>query len=273
MTVSRVFYFSGTGNSFYVAKRIADQTGAVLDSIVCLNEGDVIETDMLCFVFPIYDSKPPGIVTEIVQSLVKIDANYCVAIGTYGVALSSALFHFKETLKSKGVVQYCGFGIKSPHNAVGSVVYTEKENNARIAKAEDRISEIITQIRARTDAGVEKNSFLSDKTLFSQIPHILKLVFILLFKGAKALKLTVTNDCINCSQCIRICPVNNIKLHDKKPIIGECCTSCFACLQWCPTSAIHFGTFSLQELGIQHYQHPEVSSMELSANNQKHKKS
>ena len=86
---SIVYYFSGTGNSYYVAKTLADRIGAELKPVVSLKKGDAIETDILCFVFPVYDFKPPKIVTEMIEGLSTINANYTVAIGTYEIGRAS----------------------------------------------------------------------------------------------------------------------------------------------------------------------------------------
>jgi MinD superfamily P-loop ATPase len=48
------------------------------------------------------------------------------------------------------------------------------------------------------------------------------------------------NNCSGCGSCLQICPRNNIKLRNKKPIWLEDCESCFGCLQWCPNQAIGY---------------------------------
>ncbi|UNC91242.1 EFR1 family ferrodoxin [Candidatus Contubernalis alkaliaceticus] len=258
-----IYYFSGTGNSYYVAKTIADSIGAVLKPIVSLKKGDVIEADILCFIFPVYDFKPPKKVTEIVENLSKISANYTIAIGTYGVALSSTLNYFKKSLNQKGVILSRGYGIKLPHNAVGSIGFTDEENYTRILRADKKICDIVGNIQARTVGDIEKTSIFENMTILKQFPHIIKLLFILLFKGPKSLEFTVTGDCISCYQCKKICPVNNIEWVNGKPDFGKDCTGCFACLQWCPKSAIRIGKYGFKGICMKHYHHPKVKAVDL----------
>ncbi len=263
LIAKKIYYFSGTGNSYYVAKTIADSIGAVLKPIVSLKKGDVIEADILCFVFPVYDSKPPKKVTETVENLSKITANYTIAIGTYGVALSSSLNHFNRTLSAKGISLSQGYGIKLPHNAVGCIGLTDEENKSRFLNADKRISVIAENIIAKTVGAVEKTSIFEDMTILKLFPYVVKFLFILIIKGPKSLEFTVTHECINCYQCIRICPVKNIELINERLVFGKNCTSCFACLQWCPKSAIRIGKYSFKELNMKRYHHPKVKAVDL----------
>ncbi|MBE0700386.1 MAG: 4Fe-4S binding protein [Acholeplasmataceae bacterium] len=264
--IKQVYYFSGTGNSYYVAKRIAADIGAVLKPIVSLQKGDVIDVDVLCFVFPIYEFKPPKIVTQIIKNLSTVNAKYSIAVATYGVSLFTSLRKFKKTLKQKGVVLSCGYGIKSPHNAMGSISFTDKKNDTRLEKADQKILKIISNIQARSTSKVERTSIFEDMTIILQLKHIIKLLYILIFKGSSSLSFTVTDECIGCQLCTRICPVNNIDWTDEKPVFGITCVSCFACLQWCPKSAIQLGKYSLEQMSIKHYNHPQVTAEDLVSN-------
>ena len=56
----------------------------------------------------------------------------------------------------------------------------------------------------------------------------------------KAKGFRVTDKCINCRKCATLCPLNNIKLVDKKPVWGNDCTHCMACICSCPAEAIEY---------------------------------
>jgi formate hydrogenlyase subunit 6/NADH:ubiquinone oxidoreductase subunit I len=53
-----------------------------------------------------------------------------------------------------------------------------------------------------------------------------------------------TEKCIGCGKCVKVCPLNNIALQNKKPLWGDHCTHCMACICNCPTEAIEYGTIS-----------------------------
>lgn len=266
MSRNIVFYFSGTGNSYHVAKTISDKIHADLVPIVTLKKLDSIEAGLLVFVFPVYDFKPPKIVTEIIENLGGMNANKIVAVATYGVSLSSTLYHFETTLLKKGMTLSQGYGIKYPHNAVGSIGFSEIDDNTRLVEADHKINTILNNIESMAIKNIEKTSILDDLTIVKQLPHAFRLLSVLFFKGAKALEFTVTQDCINCNLCKNICPVCNIESDLGKPKFGDRCTSCFACIQWCPKSAIHIGKYNFKEIGMKHYHHPKVVATDLILN-------
>ena len=52
-------------------------------------------------------------------------------------------------------------------------------------------------------------------------------------------KLCVDADkCIGCGKCERLCPMNNIKIVDKKVVRNNQCTMCYRCINNCPKQAM-----------------------------------
>ena len=47
--------------------------------------------------------------------------------------------------------------------------------------------------------------------------------------------------CTGCGHCVQVCPLNNIRLQDGRPVWGRQCTHCMACICGCPTQAIEYG--------------------------------
>ena len=50
-----------------------------------------------------------------------------------------------------------------------------------------------------------------------------------------------TDACIGCGKCVELCPLNNIRLENGKPVWGKHCTHCMACICYCPKEAIEYG--------------------------------
>jgi MinD superfamily P-loop ATPase len=69
----------------------------------------------------------------------------------------------------------------------------------------------------------------------------------------------VDEKCTGCGTCAKVCPVNNIKIVDKRPEFQHKCEMCFACDEWCPSNAIHH--WSRSE-GVK-YHHPDVSISDM----------
>ena len=54
-----------------------------------------------------------------------------------------------------------------------------------------------------------------------------------------------TDDkCIGCGRCVKLCPLNNIKLVDRKPAWNSSCAHCMACIGNCPFEAIQYGNIT-----------------------------
>ena len=52
-------------------------------------------------------------------------------------------------------------------------------------------------------------------------------------------KLRVDEDkCIGCGKCEKLCPMNNIKIVDKKVVQNNQCTMCYRCINNCPKQAM-----------------------------------
>ena len=51
-------------------------------------------------------------------------------------------------------------------------------------------------------------------------------------------KCTVEDACTKCGICAKVCPANNIKVENSKPVFHAECLSCLACTQNCPQNAI-----------------------------------
>jgi Pyruvate/2-oxoacid:ferredoxin oxidoreductase delta subunit len=65
--------------------------------------------------------------------------------------------------------------------------------------------------------------------------------------------------CNGCGICTRVCPINNIKMVENRPVWQHHCENCFACYGWCPEEAIHGDIVSYNE----RYHHPEVKISDM----------
>lgn len=252
-----IYYFSGTGNSFYAAKKIAQHFEATLLPITSLKD---ISDDMVGFVLPSYDFKIPKIVSEILKKS-NIQANYIFAVSTYGVALYKNLLNFNKLLRSKGLVLSAGFGLHMPHNAVGSSSFCPKKIDTILEASEIKIEYIIESIEHK-DNTLEKTHIFEKGHLIKLFPKLMHFLYLLL-KGPQKLRFKINQDCIGCHLCQSLCPADNIEIINGIPTFKDQCSSCFACLQWCPKQAIQFGDYHFKDLHLRHYTHPKVTSSEL----------
>ena len=69
------------------------------------------------------------------------------------------------------------------------------------------------------------------------------------------------DKCTGCNTCVRVCPMENIRLTDQKAITGDHCTVCLACVHACPQQA--FTTNGLQTRKERQYRHPDIKLKDL----------
>ena len=76
----------------------------------------------------------------------------------------------------------------------------------------------------------------------------------------KAKQFKVSDACIGCGQCEKLCPRGNIKVQNGKAVIGTDCVQCLGCLQYCPKSAISIGKITDKR---EHYHNVNVPATDL----------
>ena len=50
--------------------------------------------------------------------------------------------------------------------------------------------------------------------------------------------ITITDQCIGCTKCVKVCPFGALFMEGKLAKVNEACTLCGACVPACPTAAI-----------------------------------
>lgn len=78
--------------------------------------------------------------------------------------------------------------------------------------------------------------------------------------AGKAQKFAVSDACVGCGQCARLCPRGNIRIEGGRAVIGGNCIQCLSCLQYCLQQAISIGRITDRR---EHYHNPNVTAAEL----------
>ena len=247
-----ILYFSGTGNSKYVAQRIADALG---DEIVNLNDRikasdtSSVETgERLIVVTPTYAWRIPRVVRDWLLKTELHGAKQVWFVMTCGSEIGNADKYNRELCAEKGLSCMGTAQIVMPENYIAMFNAPQVEEARQIvARAEPDIDNAIAAVRENRAFPPSRRK-LYDRFMSGPVNPIFYSCFV------KANAFTVGNACTDCGQCVRRCPTNNITLQNGKPVWGQDCTHCMACICGCPVSAIEYGHKSQ---GKPRYQCPE----------------
>ena len=238
-----ILYFSGTGNSNYVAKRIADARG---DALVNLNDRikasdtSLVETgERVIIVTPTYAWRIPRVVRDWLRKTELRGAKQVWFVMTCGSEIGNADKYNRELCTEKRLSCMGTAQIVMPENYI-AMFSAPQADEAReiVAKTEPNIDCVIASIQSNQPFAPTRNN-LYDRFMSGPV----NLIFYKFCVKADAF--TVSDTCIGCGQCAKRCPMNNVTLKDGKPVWGKACTHCMACICYCPVSAIEYGKKSV----------------------------
>ena len=237
-----IFYFSGVGNSAWVARKLAD---ALQDEVKPI--ADEIRTDMkyilspdevVGFVFPVYGWEPPKIVLDFIRKMEMSTPTYLYFVCTCGDDTGKTGKIFTQAIQAKGWTCQAGYSITMPDTYVclpGFDIDGEDELKLKMDNASARVDYIAGELKQRPVHRIYnclEGAFPYVKT------YILGGLFRKFLMSPKPFH--ATDACVSCGLCEKRCPVHNIKV-DGKPQWGTECTMCLACYHVCPHHAIEYG--------------------------------
>jgi ferredoxin len=247
-----IYYFSGTGNSLFVAKELQKQIPEVeLIPIVSLLDRDVIKTSgkTVGLIFPVHALTIPIAVKRFLKKIDPASAEYIFAIATRGGTVFWGFNKIDKLLKKKNKHLNSQFILNMCHNEAPrsekNYIVPSKSDilqiEATLFKKIDQISNvIITQ-----SPFFEKDANIIIKSSSNPIIGLLieKLVVFAMdiseyIGGANYFY--HDDKCNGCGTCEKVCLSQKIKMDGGKPVWQRnvLCYMCFACLNYCPKQSV-----------------------------------
>lgn len=249
---SKVYYFSGTGNTLYVAGKISEKLECNVDGIHNYVDTDLVETEAekIVIAFPVYAWGPPVAVMNFVDKIKDIENKSIYCVMTYGGSPGGTALIFKKRLKKAGGKLAAALGLRMPDNCI-TLFDCPKEEKIKeiIDESHEKISAIADYIAEGKSGDIQSSSFLVN--LLSGPAY----KFFLMGLPGMDKNFYSTEKCTKCGLCKEVCPVANIDLVDGKPIWNGKCEQCMACIQWCPVQAIQYKKKTIKR---GRYHHPEI---------------
>ena len=234
-----VLYFTGIGNSRYLARRIAEGLEMPLyDLNTCIQAGDTapVQTGQdVVLVTPTYAWRIPRVVSEWLGKTALTGAERIWFVMDCGSEIGNAA-KYNRQLAAQKHLRYMGTAqITMPENYIAIFHAPQAEQARRIVEqAEPALQKVLAQVRAGQEFPPPRDT-LYDRFMSGPVNPAFYHFFV------KADAFRATDACIGCGKCVELCPLNNIRLENGKPVWGKHCTHCMACICYCPKEAIEYG--------------------------------
>lgn len=246
--MATIYCFSSTGNSLYVAKRIASQIEA--DVVSMTTQVTVCDDTVAGFIFPTYFWGLPKTVEEFLRKLTfKEKSPYLFVVTTYGGIIMGVAHMVDKLLHPKGLsLSYFGKihavenYIPSPFLSVNNKPSVHQEIDRKADRAAQDISGKVKRVR----------------DLYTPINWFVQKAYPANHKQKVDQKFCVEN-CNGCGTCEKICPRGNIHLVNGKPEFSGNCEVCLACFHACPNASINWKSTK----GRARYLNPNITKAEL----------
>ena len=230
-----IYYFSGTGNSKWVAEQIAKQTNDEAKSIPAVLKSGVSVTaaanERVGVVFPIYAWGAPSIVEKFCKMLSIQPGAYAYVVCTCGDEAGKAIHQMKSVFAWQAA-----WSLAMPNNyIVGFDVDQPELAQKKVDAAREKLPQIAQEILAKSSVyNVHEGPGAGGKTF------LIRPMFNRFAKSTSSF--FVTSDCNACGLCARICPAEAIRLENGRPVwVKARCEKCTGCINRCPQRAIQYG--------------------------------
>lgn len=247
-----ILYFSGTGNSRWAAAALARQLGddlADAGAWIKENRRGAFRSDRpWVFVAPTYGWQLPHIFMDFLRQADLAGSREAYFVMTCGGDIGNSAQSIRTlcdelALTFRGVLE-----LVMPENYIALFSAPEEgEARAILDRARPVLAQAAEQIR-RGEPFPGKPVGALDRLKSSFVNRVFYRFVI------RSAPFHTTDACTGCGLCEKACPLNNIRLAEKRPQWGPACTHCMACICGCPAQAIEYGKGSR---GKVRYQCPE----------------
>lgn len=229
-----ILYFTGTGNSRWIAWQLADATNDTIISIAdCLKQKAVPEeltnAEKVGVVFPVHAWYAPRVIIDFLSKLQLPHCRYRYAVCTCGDDVGKGMNRL-----AKHFPLDAAWSVAMPNTYIPMFnLDDEALCHKKIENARQMISSIASDVLEQKNVWkVHEGGAAWLKT------YIINPLFVRFTISNKGFH--VDEGCISCGICGKVCPVENIRLVDGHPVWGNQCIHCMACVHACPRQVIQY---------------------------------
>lgn len=251
-----ICYFSATGNSLYVARRIG---GKLLSIPQLMRQDEIcIADDAIGVVCPCYNVEMPMMVRDFMRKA-HLKTGYFFFVYTFGEGIAESFAHAKLAAEEAGLTLAYVNAIQMVDNFIPYFDMQQQIDSLKRKNVEGQIERLLVDIAARKTVEVE----ITKQTEENMAKYHKQLAEQFLRKDT-ALSYRVNDDCIRCGICVKVCPANNITITEAEVQFSDHCEVCYACLHNCPKTAIHMPV----EAGTLRFRNEHVTVSDIMRSNE-----
>ncbi|MFU0784621.1 EFR1 family ferrodoxin [Clostridium sp.] len=246
-----LYYFSGTGNTKWVADKfkVAFKSYNIDLKLINIEDKEKVKNqaskkcDFIVVGSPVHAEFPPKIMCDFLNKLKFQDKNIkAIVYSTQGGKSSACSRFMSKCLRKKGYKVLEQICIKMPNNYYFSVGKKPSKNSIKIllSNAEKKIQYIVKNfienkyiIESNNELRLQFSKILCN-FFRKSIPKISK-------------NIASTKDCNKCGLCLMNCPQNNITFENGYAIFHSKCILCMRCIHICPINAITYKNKSVEQ--------------------------
>lgn len=257
-----LYYFSGTGNTAWVAHQLAERLLERGDGVTVVSceqmPASVIDPaacDMMGIAFPVHASFAPSIFRDFLRDLPPVQGKPLFVITTAGFAAGDTAWYAAKLLQAKGCAPFLMSNVMMANNLRLPLlsplpIPTPEEMSQKLAQAARKIDRLADRIHRR-------QPYVEGAGIFGRALGIIQRVSVAPFEGLAFRGFYADETCTRCGWCVKHCPVENITMSDDRVVFGDACMLCMRCYSFCPSQAIQETEKTKNVKRYPRYQGPE----------------
>jgi ferredoxin/flavodoxin len=251
-----IFYFSGTGNTWWAAGRLSDNLttlGYKSERISIEQPNDKLflkikNSDIVFLTYPVYGSDRPEIVKDFINSLPERQIPFGIVCTQMGFSGDGAWLEH-EIIERKGYSINWAVHLTMPNNiSIPGFPFRYSNDYPRLDKI---LSKTSIKIKKIADAVSTNTKMIQGSSTFSNLLGLMqRRPYRRMYPSIKNLLKFNDAKCIKCGMCVSLCPVENIHLTTEGfPEFSDRCNLCLRCYNFCPVFAVKYSNKDFKPKG------------------------